>query len=127
MTAGVESSCDERALRIRSTGTSSHAVSRAMLSASGFPVPFSIRESVEAETEVLSATSRRLRPSSSRRRFTARPSSSVFTSALAGRLVRFMLPRTYHGAVLEARLFFTSETATDLTDEHGPAGLLKDS
>ena len=39
---------------------SNQVVSRAMLSASGFPVPFSIRDKVEAETLVWSATSRRL-------------------------------------------------------------------
>src|SRR5690349_22132273 len=80
-----------------------------MLSASGLPVPFSIRESVEAETEVLAATSRRLRPSSSRRRRMARPNSSVLTRPLLDRLVRFMR-QPYHSAVLDARLCIARET-----------------
>src|SRR5215203_5338415 len=81
-----------------------------MLSASGFPVPFSMRESVEAETEVLSATSRRLSPSSSRRRRTARPSSSVLTRGFDGRFVRFMSAKRITRRVLDARFCFTPET-----------------
>src|SRR5215211_2479538 len=95
---------------MRSIGTSSHEVSRAMLSASGLPVPFSIRESVDAETDVLSATSRRLSPSSSRRRRTARPSSSVLTSGLDGRFVRFMPVKPITRWVLDARYCFMPET-----------------
>src|SRR5574338_1261890 len=81
-----------------------------MLSASGLPVPFSMRDSVEAETEVLVATSRRLRPSSSRRRRTARPSSSVLTRGLAGLFVRFIPAKRITLTVLDARLCFTPET-----------------
>src|SRR4026207_806294 len=95
---------------MRSIGTSSQAVSRAMLSASGWPVPFSIRDSVEAETEVLVATSRRLSPSSSRRRRTARPSSSVLTSGLEVRFVRFIPAERITLRVLDARLCFMLET-----------------
>src|SRR5438874_13112389 len=58
---------------------SSHDARRAMLSASGLPVPFSMRDKVEADTPVLSATSRRLKPCCSRRRRTALPSSEVLT------------------------------------------------
>src|SRR6185436_11063612 len=70
---------------IRSIGMSSHFVNLAMLSASGLPVPFSIRERVDAETLVWSATSRKLRASSSRRRRIARPNSSVLISDFAVR------------------------------------------
>src|SRR5215216_2938251 len=81
-----------------------------MLSASGFPVPFSMRDSVDAETDVLLATSRRLSPSSSRLRRTARPSSSVLTKVLADRFERFMPPKPTTRAVLDARFCFTLET-----------------
>src|SRR5437762_10345454 len=58
---------------------SSHDARRAILSASGLPVPFSMRDKVDADTPVLSATSRRLKPCCSRRRRTALPSSEVLT------------------------------------------------
>src|SRR5215208_8175554 len=90
-----------------------------MLSASGFPVPFSMRESVEADTDVLSATSRRLSPSSSRRRRTARPSSSVLTRGFDGRFVRFMSAKRITRRVLDARFCFTPETTfTTKTQRH---------
>src|SRR5688500_19132016 len=97
---------------MRSIGTSSHDVKRAMLSALGLPVPFSIRESVEAETEVRVATSRKQSTSSSRRRRTARPSSSVLTSGLEVRLVRFIQADRITLRVLDARLCFMLETVT---------------
>src|SRR3977135_3956137 len=69
-----------------------------MLSASGFPVPFSIRDKVEADTPVCSATSRKLKPCCSRRRRTAPPSSEVLTP------VFFAMAQAYHRLVLAARL-----------------------
>src|ERR1700694_1790876 len=62
-----------------SMGISSDDAQREILLASGLPVPFSIRDKVEAETPVWSATSRRLKPCCSRRRRTAPPSSDVST------------------------------------------------
>src|SRR6266851_1101672 len=83
---------------------SSQEASRAMLSASGLPVPFSIRDKVEADTPVCSATSRKLKPCCSRRRRTAPPSSEVLTP------VFFAMPQAYHPSVLAARLCFTVAT-----------------
>src|SRR6266567_1642899 len=60
-------------------GISNQEVSLAILSASGLPAPFSMRDNVDAETPVSSARSRRLRPFSSRRRRTAVPNSAVLT------------------------------------------------
>jgi hypothetical protein len=80
------------------------------LSASGFPVPFSIRESVEADTAVTFATSRRLSPSSSRLRFIALPSSSVSTSDLIDLFVVFIGSQATTRWVLVARLCPTLET-----------------
>src|SRR3981081_2594495 len=79
----------------RSIGISSHDAKRAMLSASGFPVPFSIRDKVEAETPVRSATSRRLKPCCSRRRRTAPPSSDVLTPDFFGMLPSLPLIEFY--------------------------------
>src|SRR5437660_9941370 len=114
---------------MRSTGTLSQAVRRAMLSASGLPVPFSMRESVEAETLVSSATSRNERPASSRLRRIARPSSTVFTKlfpvefAIFGLLLarfrpkkpfsRSITPRPYHKKILVARLCFILATSQE--------------
>src|SRR6185436_15727431 len=99
---------------IRSIGMSSHFVNQAMLSASGLPVPFSIRDSVDAETLVWSATSRKLRASSSRRRRIARPNSSVLINDFAARGIGLVLLKNarepYHRAVLDARFCFTDET-----------------
>src|ERR1051325_5974673 len=93
---------------MRSNGTLSHDVKRAIFSASGFPVPFSMRDKVEAETFVASATSRRLNPSSSRRRRIARPSSAV----LIKDLIVFAILGLNHITrwVLDARLCITCAT-----------------
>src|SRR5881394_3058654 len=89
----------------RSIGMSSHEASRAILSASGFPVPFSMRDNVDAETPVSSATSRRLKPSDSRRRLTALPNSEVFTPCFLVMGIQFSIIR-----VLAARLCFMLAT-----------------
>src|SRR5258707_13972883 len=57
----------------------SQEASGKVLWASGLPAPFSIRDKVEADTPVCSATSRKLKPCCSRRRRTAPPSSEVLT------------------------------------------------
>src|SRR5260370_37903504 len=88
----------------RSIGISSQEASRDMLSASGLPVPFSIRDKVEADTPVCSATSRKLKPCCSRRRRTASPSSEVLTP------VFFAIRQAYHPSVLAARLCFIVAT-----------------
>src|SRR5437588_11274277 len=115
MTAAASLLSGCRPASTRSIGIFNHEVNRAMLSASGFPVPFSILDNVDAETPVSSATSRKLSSNSSRRRRIARPSSWVLTSALAmrGMLVHLtgLLPR-YHSSVLVARSCFILETPT---------------
>src|SRR6476620_5951680 len=89
----------------RSIGMSSQEANRAILSASGFPVPFSMRDNVEAETPVSSATSRRLKPSDSRRRLTALPNAEVFTLCFLVMCIQFSIVR-----VLAARLCFMPAT-----------------
>src|SRR5260370_28964167 len=103
----------------RSIGMSSKEASRAMLSASGLPVPSSIRDKVEADTPVCSATSRKLKPCCSRRRRTAQPSSEVLIP------VFFAIRQAYHPSVLAARLCFivaTSSTSCQLAPHKKEAG-----
>src|SRR5688572_18745886 len=73
----------------RSSGIPSHAASRASVALSGVPIPFSIRDNVDALTPVSVATDRSDARFSSRRRLMYSPSSTTFINDSA--MVQFLL------------------------------------